>query len=116
MKTKVLELRDCMTFIPVLAINMNPTNEHGTYDEQRYLLRRAGYACDGEPIVMFSRLDGGSDVAYDPYHWQDRTFRVAHDYVANHWNDLVDGQVVDVEFILGEVDKPKESERTSSVF
>jgi hypothetical protein len=47
----------------------------------------------------------------DPYDWQDRTMLVAHEYVNSHYCDLMDGSVIDVEFILGESSAPKVSER-----
>src|SRR5258707_932771 len=58
MKIKLLEIRDEMTFIPVLCVDMNPDMEWDSPhsdrqlepDEgQRYLLRRVGYPCDGRP-------------------------------------------------------------------
>ena len=39
--------------------------------------------------------------------------KVAHNYIATHWHDLVDGDVVDVEFILGETAEKKISERAT---
>ena len=35
----------------------------------------------------------------------------AHDYIAEHWAELDDGDVIDVEFILGEKPTKKISER-----
>ena len=49
-------------------------------------------------------------MAYDAYDWRDRTMQVAHDYIEKNWGDLVDGAVVDVQFILGETAAPKVSE------
>ena len=40
----------------------------------------------------------------------DRTYHVAHLYVQQHWDEITSGDVVDVEFVLGETDAPKESE------
>jgi hypothetical protein len=37
--------------------------------------------------------------------------RVAHDHIMRHWSTLKDGDVVDVEYILGEAATPKTSER-----
>jgi hypothetical protein len=105
MKAKALEVRDSMTFIPVVAIDMN-----AQFDDQVYLLRRAGYVCDGRPIILLTRMDGGK-AHYDPFDWGDRTFQVAHQYIVAHWDTLVDGAVVDVEFILEETPSPKLSER-----
>lgn len=104
MRTKILELRDKATFIPVVAVKMMPDAAN-----ERYLLRRAGYSTDGNPLVLLTRADGGKS-AYDPYDWGDRTFHTAHLYIEEHWNELEDGDVVDVEFILGETKERKLSE------
>ena len=106
MKAKALEIRDEGMFIPALAVDMNPTQ-----DSQRYLLRRCGYACDGRPNVILTRLDGSGKATNDPYEWGGRTYPVAHNYIIDHWAELADGDVVDVQFILGETQTPKVSER-----
>jgi hypothetical protein len=49
--------------------------------------------------------------AYDPYDWNDRTMQTAHNYIAKNFDDLSNGDVVDVEYILEETDEPKISER-----
>jgi len=113
MKVKVLEIRDEGTFIPVLAVDMNPA--YGTdenHEAQRYLLRRCGYPCDGRPNIAITDLNMDGGKAWnDPHAWGGRTYPVAHEYIIEHWVDLRDGDVVDVSFILGETDKPKVSER-----
>ena len=106
MLTKALELRDSGTFIPILAVDMNPGNE-----AERYLLRRCGYPCDGEPNIIITRLDGNGKATNDPYAWGGRTYPVAHDWIIKNWRQLMDGDVVDVEFILGEKPEKKISER-----
>ena len=106
MIAKALEVRDEGTFIAVLAVDMQPANEG-----QRYLLRRCGYACDGRPNVIMTRLDGDGRATNDPYAWGGRTYPVAHDYIIDHWAELADGDVVDVQWILGETAAPKRSER-----
>lgn len=115
MQTKALEIRDRMTFIPMLAVDMNP-NQDGDdrYNAQRYLLRRCGYCCDGWPNIILTRLDGSGKATNDPYAWADRTFQVAHDYILKNWRELRDGDVIDVEFILGETATKKISEREES--
>ena len=129
MKVKALEIRDEGTFIPALAIDMNPGEfypPNGTLSDELkqlldahlalvYLLRRCGYPCDGRPNVILTRLDGNGQATNDPYAWSGcRTWSNAHNYIIEHWNDLKDGDVVDVSFILGETDKPKISERLST--
>lgn len=106
MKTKALEIRDEGTFIAALAIDMQPENE-----AQRYLLRRCGYPCDGRPNIILTRLDGNGQATNDPYAWGGRTWPNAHRWIIEHWDELVDGSVVDVEYILGERASPKVSER-----
>ena len=106
MQVKALEIRDEGTFIPALAVDMNPAGEH-----QRYLLRRCGYSCDGRANVILTRLDGNGRATNDPYEWSGRTWPIAHNYIIEHWEELHDGDVVDVSFILGETEKPKVSER-----
>ncbi len=106
METKILEIRDRATFIPVLAVNMN------SYDAtERYFLSRCGYPLDGEPNIMITHLNADRLASNDPCQWGDRTYSTAHEYIIEHWSELVSGDVVDVEFILKETDHPKRSER-----
>ena len=121
MEIKCLELRDSMTFIPVICIRPVPENE-----AQRYLLRRDGYRGDaGERCIIMIDAQGRG-VAYDPYDWprDPRTKPHAHAYIEEHWSELRDGakqasrndiDVIDVEFILGETTAPKRSERETAV-
>jgi hypothetical protein len=94
--------------VPVICIRPVPVNE-----AQRYLLRRDGYSgkIDEECIIYINAQCRG--VAYDCYDWpaNPRTHRVAHDYIARNWHMLKDGDVVDVEFILGETVVIKVSEK-----
>ena len=106
MEVKCLEIRDFGTFIPVICIRPVPDNE-----AQRYLLRRDGYRghADESCIIMIDAQCRG--VAYDPYDWKDsRTKGNAHRYICDHWPELVDGTVIDVQFIIGETAAPKDSE------
>ena len=110
MKTKCLELRDDGTFIPVLCVDMNPERL-----EESYLLRRCGYPCDGRPNILLTPLGADGDPAWnDPYAWGGRTYPVAHRWIIDNWATLRDGDVVDVEFILGETKAPKRSEREAA--
>ncbi len=127
MQAKALEIRDRMTFVAALAVSMVPldrttaSSDNSARSEhreaQRYLLRRCGYPVDGTPMILLTRLDGDARQATtDPYAWDDRTFKTAHRYITEHWPELKDGDVVDVEFILGEAAQPKVSERESVPF
>lgn len=91
MTTKLLEVRDRATFIPVMATRISR--------DDGYLARRAGF---GEhPMIILTKLTD-IDSEYDAYAWGNRTMTVAHNYIDAHFDDLKDGAVVDVEFILGE--------------
>ena len=106
MIVKVLEIRDSMTFIPALAIKLAPRNE-----EQRYLCSRVGFSAD-QPGVIVMRLND-QEAHSDSYDWRGdtRTMPNAHVYIEQHFDELRDGDVVDVEFILDERATKKTSER-----
>ena len=111
MEVKALEVRDRGTLIPIVCVRPVAANE-----EQRYLLRRDGYRADDTEhciIVINAQCRG---VSYDPYNWADgsRTMQAAHQFIESNWSSLKDGDVIDVQFILGETDKPKISERLTA--
>jgi len=115
MEVKILEVRDAGTFFAVACINMNPSSiATDGYEAQLYHLRRVGYPCDGRPNIAISHLSaGGGPFWNDPYGWGGRTYPVAHNYIIDHWRELRDGDVIDVEWILGETITKKTSERFS---
>lgn len=98
MTNKLLEIRDRATFIPALAIQVS--------GDDGYLMRRAGFK---SPMVYLVAL-ATERACYDPYNWGNRTMSNAHHYIAEHFDELRDGDVIDVEFILGETTAPKCSE------
>lgn len=105
MKTKLIEIRDSATMIFALCTDMNPDTS-----VQRAYMRLYGYPCDGRPNIMVTHAMGnGTPATNDPYMWGGRTWPTAHHYIIDHWNELEDGSVVDVEFILGEREAPKAS-------
>lgn len=112
METKLFEVRDRMTFLPVIAIKLEPGNE-----PDRYLLAMAGYGLRPKSqakYILMGKLQTG-DLRNCP---QDhagyptvRTLPMAHQHIEKHWEELTSGDVIDVEFILGEVEVPKISQR-----
>lgn len=100
MEQKLIEVRDRGTFIPILATRLS--REH-------YLVRRAGYR-DGHVIVQ--RLDTGKG-ENDPYDWLGggRTLQCAHNILQENWHRYETGDVLDVEYELGETRVKKESEQ-----
>ena len=104
MEVKVFEIRDIGTFLPVICIRMATDN-----DREGYLLKRLGYMPDSNLIQLVWTTTGRTE--YDPYKWADRTLFTAHKYIAEEWENLKSGVVIDVEYVLKEKDTPKKSER-----
>lgn len=110
MQFKILEIRDEGTLIPVLAMRMIAENTLQAY----YVHDRCGYPKDGSAIVVMT-LDN-QKATVDLYAWPDigfgrRTMGNAHNYIIEHFDDLRDGDVVDVRVILGERKAPAKSDR-----
>lgn len=105
MIVKAVEIRDRGTFIPAIAIRMLAANER-----QRWLLARCGFRGDGVTLMRI----GDQRASADPYKWGEwggRTMPVAHQWLETNFDDISDGAVIDVEFILGETEACKRSER-----
>lgn len=107
---KLLEVRDRGTLMPVMAIR-----PMGTNDAEHWLWNRSGYGGNTETqqtyVIIVDMSEPPGVINYDPYSWDNRTLRTAHRHIAEHWNELASGAVIDVEFILGESQQPKISER-----
>ncbi len=119
---KVFEIRDAATFLPVVAVLMTPSDlyqavgdKNQGFDvksrpQEMYLLRRCGYAHRNITVALFRARASGEACWSDAEAWDDRTMSTAHKYIEENWFTLEDGQVIDVEFILGETKQPKVSE------
>lgn len=111
---KLFEVRDAATCIPVMAVRLGLGSK-----KEQWLTWKAGYGPRPEHAgyVLVSPLCGDYAMRWDPNRWSDagfrRTLKFAHEYIRDHWDTLTSGDVVDVEFILGESMKPKETEMGS---
>lgn len=103
MRCKILEVRDEGTHIEVFALSTEPS------PGQEYGLQRCGF--HGGDAVIVGYLDGEKNSSADPYHWGNRTMGNAHQYITDHFDELNDGDVVDVRHILGETPEPCKSDR-----
>jgi len=119
---KLFELRDRGTFIPAFAFRNKPMPDNeGTFAERKqeqedWLFRRAGFGVGSQHLVTLGNLHYVKEAHWDPIEWDNqRTWGNAHRYIEEHWDELQSGQVIDVEFILGEKPAPKVSERTEEV-
>jgi len=100
MTTKLLEIRDRGTCVPAMAIQVSSTDGP--------IMRRAGYGdCGSILLIMLVH----PKVQYDPFAWDNRrTMGNAHHWIEQNWDDVKDGQVVDVRVILGETATPAPAE------
>lgn len=107
METKLFEVRDSGTFIPVICIKLEPTNE-----ADRFLLSRSGFGKVPEvqgAYILYYGLEGGP-IEYDPAAQINRTRSFSHRYILDHWGELNSGDVIDVEWIMGRTSHKKVSE------
>lgn len=108
MIVKMLEIRDDGTTMSMLAIKLMPDNE-----AQRAILRHAGYGTPEDYVILLHAHDCTG--SYDPFKQPGarggpRTRFEAHRFINAHFDELADGDVIDVEHILGERPTKKASE------
>lgn len=106
--TKMIEIRDSMTCIAALAIQMFPTD-----DVEKRFMNRCGFPKDGSSIILMSLYD--QKATNDPFEWESlgkgqRTFQTAHHWILRHFTEIQSGDVVDVQYILDETTAPKTPE------
>jgi hypothetical protein len=109
MTTKVVEIRDRATRISAVAIRLDPADE-----AERATFGLSGYGTTAEDqagYIILLRIDPVAAHA-DKYDWSQsaRTMQVAHDHIERHFNGIESGDVIDVEFILGESHQVKRAE------
>jgi hypothetical protein len=105
MITKCLEIRDEGTCIAAIAMKMAAANSI----ESRFFWR-VGYPLDGHAVVLMNLSD--QRATSDPYGWGGgaRTMPIAHNWIIDHFDELTEGQVVDVRVIQGWAEKPAQAE------
>lgn len=106
METKLFELRDEGTFIPLLCIKPGSPTVHEFESKMAW---RYGYK-DSRAIIVLHMSVPTRGCNVDPYEWGDRTFQTAHLHIEKNWDKLRTGDLIDVRVLLGETDTPCESE------
>ncbi|MCM1322960.1 MAG: hypothetical protein NC218_02115 [Acetobacter sp.] len=102
MITKMLEIRDRGTKIPCIAISTSPQDIN-----EECFWQAEGFGYNDIILVRCEQQESH----YDPFAWKDtRTMRNAHLYIREHFTELHNFDVVDVEFILKEKASPSETE------
>lgn len=108
MTSKTFEIRDRGTFIPVLAVRLDPATA-----ADRYLIARAGFGTSPDSqgeYVMLTKLSDMQEAHTDPYEWGWPEMTQAHLHIRENFNLLESGAVIDLEFLRGEAACPKLSE------
>lgn len=113
-QVKLIEIRDEGTFIPAMAIKFDSQTEH-----ERWFLSRAGYGKEilvQQEYVLLATIDGARmEIQHDPYEWKHgRTMPNAHKWLLDNWHLIRSGDVLDVQFFLGETATSKVSERVTT--
>jgi hypothetical protein len=108
-EVKVFEVRDNATRITALCFHGDPMHLR---EQTHWLMGCVGWH---ETPFTYMLLPGDDRIQYEPDRWGGRTLPVAHRHIQEHWVDLATGDVVDVRTILGETDKPAESDRLYEV-
>ena len=102
-EVKLFEVRDRATFMPAMATQARSSDE-----KEIYLLKSSGFSNSPLIVLYFLELNEGH---WDAYHWGDRTRFTSHQYIQENWEKLKSGDVIDIEYILGETPEPKVSQR-----
>lgn len=113
METKMIEIRDRMTFIPAMATRM-ATDEHWSADF--FLLSRSGMNAMSFAPVALTWISNGQTKFFAEDWNGSRTMTAVHEWLVKNWDKFESGGVIDVEFILGETEAPKVSERHTNPY
>lgn len=106
MDGKIIEIRDSATCLIVVAFRTYTFNN----SVENWGFRREGFGPDSVYLVRLN----DQQCAYDPFKWANsRTMFQAHLYLQDHYDELESGDVLDIEYILGEKTIKKVSERIS---
>ena len=113
-EVKMIEVRDEGTTMPCIALKPDPISRAETW-----AWGRTGYGLcpeDMREYVLLAPLHGGEGLlTCDPYKHPGaparRTLWAAHRWLKEHWQEVESGDVVDVQYILGETEAPKIPER-----
>lgn len=92
---KYVEIRDNLTMMPVMIINLdsNPATRYTGHH--------------GGPYLLLMKLST-YETQNDPHRWNNMTMKTAHQHLLKlDWDDIKNGDVIDVEYISGKTEIPK---------
>lgn len=100
METKLFEIRDSCTLYLVTATKM--ISEKGI---EKHIIKKAGYGLSN-PSILITDIET-KEASTDAYSWGGgRTMKEAHLHIKRNYDELKTGDVIDVEYLLGEKDEP----------
>lgn len=108
---KIVEIRDRATFIPAMAIKLLPNNI-----DENFLFKSIGY-WSSKPCILLIPLEApwSSARCSNECRVVGRSMHEAHKWIESNWDSIVNCQVIDVEYILKEVEKPCDSVRQEQI-
>src|SRR5690242_6663563 len=112
METKLFEVRDAYTCIPVVAVKLDAKSE-----AERFLLARSGFGValeDQRKYVLVASLSQ-LQYKYSWASWSSGTMRAAHKYIQERFEKLPSGWVIDVRYLKQETESPCLSEAITGV-
>jgi hypothetical protein len=110
METKIFEVRDIATRIMLVVISLATTNKRELNN-----LRRDGYNPSEEYYLFI--WPGFNEVSYNPDMWiKKRTRYISTSFVGTYFNRLNTGDVIDVEYLIGESIKKKYPEAEDTTY
>lgn len=113
MENKLIEVRDIGTTLSILFIRLSAESV-----SESFLLSRAGYGRRPQEYIIAIDLVHPLRVWLNPFETRmatqgARTFYLAHEEMTRNWENYRHGDVLDVQYVLGETTSPKISERFS---
>lgn len=110
MISKVFELRAEATFMVIMATKISAENE-----AERFLLSRSGFGRsndDFKKYILLQPINGGEGFCTtDAMKHGIKELTIAHQFISQYFDNLVNGAVIDIDFIEGRTENPKKSER-----
>jgi len=77
---------------------------------EQSIIEQSGFSVKEPPAVMLvNPFSGEARVSSDA--WQDRSMRIAHQYLEGYWDTLQSGDTIDIEWLFQEKEEPCKSER-----
>lgn len=77
----------------------------GTERKQKILERAGYYGC--ERVLVTDIQSKKSSI--DPFYWNNEDIEKAHLYIAEHFQEIQDNQVLDLMYLAGETATPRDS-------